>query len=84
VIQAKPAEDPAHVRYVIRNPEGLYYDGHDETGIPGFKSRDIMFAVKYGDVESIETMIKTHKKLCIDRDLPGDLFDTCDVLTTHT
>lgn len=84
MITAKPSEDFPHIRYVVRNAGGLYYDGHDERGIPGFNTRDILLAVKYGDTESIETLIKNHKKFCIDRDIPGDLFDSCDVLTTHT
>jgi hypothetical protein len=102
MIEVKPAERPPFKRYVIRNAQGFYYDGHGygptmdtggnfyepvgEAGVPGFNTRNILFAIKYGDTESIEQLIKNHKKWCIDRDrneLFG-LFDTCDVLETYT
>ncbi len=92
VIQTKPSERPPIIRYVIRNAQGFYYDGHGEMGdggeqgVPHFFTQNILFAIKYGDLESIEAMIKTHKKWCIDRDQHAlfGMFDTCDVLETYT
>jgi len=85
VLQIKPAEVPPVTRYVIRDENRHYYSGHDPlTQLPGFTTRDILFAVKYGDIESIERMIKEYKKFCIDSDIPGTLFDTCEVLATYT
>lgn len=102
VIPVKPAEQPPVTRYVIRNEHGFYYDGHGygptmdsggtyyeptgESGIPGFNTRNILFAIKYGDTEAIEQMIKTFKKWCIDRDRTDlfNLFETCEILETYT
>lgn len=101
-MQVKPSERPPFTRYVIRNAAGFYYDGHGqaptitasgeyyegagESGVPGFNTKNILFAVKYGDVESIDALVKTHKKWCIDRDKQDlfNLFETCDVLETYT
>lgn len=84
MLPVKPAEDLPSVRYVIRNTKGLFYDGHDESGWPTFTTRDIYYAGKFGDLESIDMLIKNHKKFCIDKDLPGDLYDSCEIVTTHT
>lgn len=101
MIEAKPSERPPVIRYVVRNAEGFYYDGHGqaptlvgkeyfegvgEFGVPGFNTRNILFAIKYGDVESVEALIRNHKVWCIQNkreDLFG-LFETCDVLETYT
>lgn len=102
MINVKPSERPPITRYVIRNAQGFYYDGHGygptltasgeffepvgESGVPGFNTNNILFAIKYGDIESIEALIKTHKKWCIDRDRQDlfGLFDTCEVRETYT
>jgi hypothetical protein len=102
MLEVKPSERPPFTRYVVRNAEGFYYDGHGQaptmdsqgvfyegvgkSGVPGFNTRNILFAIKYGDVESIEALIKTHKKWCIDQDKNDlfSLFDTCEVLETYT
>lgn len=102
MITAKPSERPPTIRYVIRTPDGFYYTGHGyglqqdsqggqyeatgESGVPGFDTKNIMFAVKYGDTVSIEALIKNHKKWCIDQDRQElfDLLDKCDVLETYT
>lgn len=98
MIDIKPSESPPYIRYVIRNAGGFYYDGHGssnepsvasgkaEAGVPAFRTTDIMFAAKYGDVQGITDLIKTHKKWCIDRDRQDlfALFDTCEVLETYT
>lgn len=96
MIAVKPSEMPPVMRYVVRNSERFYYDGHGESvdggpptgefGVPCFNTKNILFAIKYGDVESIEQMIKNHKKWCIDhnRDDLFHLFDTCEVLETYT
>ena len=101
-MEVKPSERPPVTRYVIRNAHGFYYDGHGygptmdsrgdyyegvgESGVPNFNTRNILFAIKYGDTESIEVLIKNHKKWCIDhdRDQLFSLFDTCEVLETYT
>ena len=57
-----------------------------EFGVPGFIARDIRFAIHYGDMESVEAMIKSHRIWCIqnNREDLMPLFDTCEVLATHT
>lgn len=98
----KPAERPPVVRYVLRDPNGFYYSGHGqaptvdgsgsyyeaigESGVPGFETRSILFAVKYGDLESVAQLMRNHKHWCIDKNRPElmDLFDKCEVLETHT
>lgn len=102
MLEVKPSERPPTIRYVIRNAQGFYYDGHGygptmsasgeyfepvgEAGVPGFSTRNILFAIKYGDTQSIEAMIKDFKKWCIDhnREAVLDMFDTCEVLETYT
>lgn len=97
MIDVKPSERPPVIRYVIRNKEGFYYDGHGQaeeaamnpdvqSGVPHFFTKSILFAIKYGDIASIEALIKNHKKWCIDHDKPDlfGLFDTCEFLETYT
>lgn len=102
-MQAKPAERPPVLRYVLRDANGFYYDGHGqaptmvgkeyfegigEWGVPGFNSKNILFAIKYGDLESIERMVKNHKIWCIEHNRPelADLLDPpkCEVVETYT
>jgi hypothetical protein len=95
-VEVKPSEAPPVTRLVIRNALGFYYDGNGyqhqdfgksgEPGVPSFRTTDILFAIKYGDTESIEVLIKNHKKWCIDRDRQDlfGLFDSCEVLETYT
>lgn len=96
-MEVKKSERAPVIRLVIRNAQKFYYDGHGymnpingepvgESGVPGFNTNNILFAVKYGDTESIEVLIKNHKKWCIDHDRTDlfALFDTCEVLETYT
>jgi len=80
-------EFPAPTRFVIRNDRNYYYTGHGETQWgqdigPRFKSDEVLDAVKYGDVESVEQMVKNHKKWCIDagREDLITVFDTCQIV----
>lgn len=65
---------------------GAYQEFGPEAGVPFFGTRDILFAIKYGDVESIEALIKNHKKWCIDSDRSDlfNLFESCEFLETYT
>lgn len=65
---------------------GGYYEAIGESGVPGFETRNILFAVKYGDLESIQALIRNHKHWCIDKNRLEllDLLDKCDILETYT
>lgn len=91
MIEPKSPERPPMIRYVIRNADKFYYDGHGEAAWgegagPHFNTRNELFAVKYGDLIAIEALFKNHKKWCIDADRPDlfDLFDKCEVVTVYT
>lgn len=101
-MEVKPAERPAVKRYVIRNAEKFYYTGHGhqgyrdggggeyepqgEAGVPAFETRNILFAIKYGDTQSIDGMVKQFRAWCIlnDRQDLFGLFDTCEIVETYT
>lgn len=101
-MQVKPSETPPVIRLVIRTKEGFYYTGHGQgpttdlkgnyyppvgkAGEPTFDTKNILFAIKYGDTDSIERLFKNHKIWCIEhnRDDLMALFDECDVLETYT
>lgn len=97
-ITVKPSERPPVTRYVIRDQNGFYYTGHGqapsescpdgigESGVPNFDTKNILFAIKYGDTESIDRLYKNFKIWCIERNRNElmDMFDKCDVLETYT